>query len=597
MKLMRYAIIFFFIVLPLFVLPPLAHPSTTSENNDYNSFISYLKTSFNKSIRRFTAGYTGNICKPDAIPKPKKIDGIVRVDTSEITDTNCVISLPKPFPAERTATDNYTLSPFHASYIADFLIRSREVGDINLVKDILDNFFYEIKNFGYPIAKNHGLFLTRSENNIIPSNIRSYFEASKNYNWLENEGIPNAKRIIEYWNTRIGVIPLSKGEKNDNAKDFEANRWIAHGSGPDENIWNNHKEHDFYYFKVLNELVRLGLTPDPKRPYWASGFDYNRVVDVFSTSKTDFLKGKNALIKIDLPGELSNRTYILKGESSSSGKDQPVIEIGGVYYSFTPKYFSNDRAARASAYIMSHIYGPWGSFTDEFVDVSLNTILYKANLDLAKMYDALAKKYETIDRKKHDDFREQYDLYIFEADKQKDVIMTYMFNNELGMFFNYCSHTHTQRVGYPFAASGYAIWAGLLNANDEKEAGYLMQVVDYMSKILEGDDGYYASNVETGLAWDKPAAPAIVQAMIVGGLKRYAEEFGRLGRNEDAKKLVDTADRIAMKYISANLNAWKKSGGRKLLSPNGDETSNYIAILDLYNSLSTDAKGKFKKGR
>lgn len=607
------------------------------------SFLTFVsQTALDKAIRRFpvdTSDITDPktaskpaVCIPDgtqrskavkddskievvSLPPPQDIDGIVRVDPAKVVNTNCLIYLPLPYVVATSSSLHRELYPHDSSYIISALIRTGKPQNIDLARNLLDNFFFEIEKFGYPLNGNRGYYLTRSQNNVIPANIWEYFEATRDYAWMENKGLPNAVNILEYWDTRMGVINLGNEDDEDD-EDMEGHRWFATGTGPCKEVWESRGAHQSFYFRVLYELVKLGLTPDPKRPAYAQGFDYNRVVHTASNVQSDQWKKKEALkpinIKFDEPEitkELAGHTYILSGKVSASGKDGPAIELNGVFYALTPKYYFNDRASRASGYDTCHLYGPFNSFVDQFVDAAHNAQIFRANADVARMYDVLARRYQNIDTKKHNDYREKFDLYKFKADTLKDLILKYLWNEKLGMIFNYNNHTHTQRAVYPFTSSAYAIWAELFDVEMDKEKNMLMQTVDYLSKNLEGPAGYYASGVETGLHWDKPYVWPIQQGMIVHGLRKYAGIFNQKGMKNESEKLKIVADRIALKYLSANFADWVESKGKEIKEKVGpgkeklitgyatgaNYTWNLAAVWDLYAGLTPEAKGVFDR--
>jgi hypothetical protein len=473
-----------------------------------------------------------------------------------------------------------SLNPEDGSYIISALIKTGEPAKIRLAKNLLDNFLYENEKYGYPISTNRGWALTRSQNNVIVTNIWEYFEATKNYSWLEKTGTPNAQKIIKYWNTRIGVVKLNgdEGDDEEAGKIVEGHRWIAHGVGPREEVWDNEKNPNPYYFNILYKLAKLALTPDPKRTEYAKSFDYNRVVDVANETDLENWKKENSLkaVKVKDIDLGTAKAYILSGKWSGSKKDEPVIELDGIFYTLTPKYFSNDRAAVTSGFSPSDIYGPFGAFVDEFIDTAHNIQLYRANMDLAKMYDVLAKRFDKIDKNKAKTFRENVELYTSEAKEDKAMIMEFLKNKDSDMFFNYNYHLHKERTIYPVASGAYAIWGSLFDITKPDEIKMLMKIADYMSQTLEGPNGYYASGVNTGLLWDKPNVSAVQQGMIIDGLRRYAKLLAEKGKMAESKKLTEVADRVALKYLGFMLEKGKTI----------KKTAIIAAIFDLYSGLS-----------
>jgi len=542
------------------------------------------------------------------IPKSQDMDGIWRVDTGKMKSTRCLIYLPKPYVSAAAGNSHRELYPHDSSYVISTLIDRNADGDLTLAKGMIDDMIFEAKHFGYPLNGNRGYFLTRSQNNTLMTNIWEYARISDDVTWLENEALPVALRVIDYWNTRIGVINLSGEKEIETAGDVEGNRWMAHGIGPCQEIWESHEARGYYYYRILENLIELALTPNPKRPDYAKNFDYNRVVFVASNNHLEIWKKKNALV--EFPGTiegLKGKPYILKGSVSLSERDEPAIEINGTFYTLMPKYYSNDRAQRTSGYNTNHLYGPFNSFTDEFVDATLNIQLYRAYVDVAKMYGRLAKQYDGRDKKKSKTYLEKVELYESEAKQKKDMILKFLWDDKLGMIFNYSNYIHKRRVNYPFASGGYVIWAELFDITIPEERTKLFRLVDYMSKHLEGPDGYFASAIETGLPWDKPHVWPTHQGMIVAGMRHYIDQLRGLKMKNEAAKLERVADRIALKYLMANYDDWLASKGQKAaekVDPAGetirtgygsgaDYAWNLAAIWDLHAGLSKKAQTIF----
>jgi len=516
--------------------------------------------------------------KIETLPKPKDIDGIKRIDYSEIKDPSCLIYLPSPFIS--STEKGYDFDPFSNSFIVGTLIRSKEATRLRLAKDILNNFFYEIKNFGYVIGGNQGFKVTRSKNNIIVSNIWDYFNATKDYNWLEKTALENAVKIIDYWETRIGVIALGY-ENDEESKTYEGDRWFSHGIGPRPEEWKAGETYKPYYFEKLYQLVQIALTTDPKREKLFKGFDYNRIIDVANESELNLWKEKNKLTPIKVTSktkELEGHTYIVDNE--------PVLELSDDFFFFTPTFFANERAANVAAY-ENHLYGPWNLFIDQFVDVGLNLEMLKAKKDISKMYNALAKFYEKKDSKLAKDYRKKKERYEADADEHKEMIMTYLRNKNDGMLFVYDSYTDTPRE-YPFTDAGYALWAGLFDINKDAEVKMLFKLIEYLNTHLESEHGYFASSIETGLSWDKPYIQAIHQDLIVHGLKRYASQLKKKGDKESAAKIEYIAERIAIKFLYGAYRAWFFQDNINL-----NDNMTAAAIGDLFDALSDQGKAVF----
>ncbi len=399
--------------------------------------------------------------------------------------------------------------------------------------------------------------------------------------WLQAKGLPLALGAYGYWASPRGEVDVAG---------MKANRWFAYGAGPCQEVWESLGAHKAYYFRVLDEMVKLLRTPDAQRKVYERGFDYGRVVVPLDASKVPHLKKPGP---IGGSQGMIGRMYVLPKEQSDSGVDEPVIRAAdNTYYMFSVLYYENDRASRVSGYDSNSLYGPYNAFTGDFVPVVLNVELYRQENDIAALYDRLGDAATAA-------------TWRAKAAARKRMILATMWDEKLGMLFDYDGRTKRLRTSYPFASSAYALWAGLFDANDPQERTMLARMVDYVERHLEGPDGLYASGVVTGLHWDKPFAWPIQQGMVVGGLRAYGAALADKDQ-ELSRKLIAMADRVALKYLGANYRDWLKSKGKKILEKVGPDTGvstgydsgdnytwNLAAVWDLYDGLSDEARSSF----
>lgn len=504
-------------------------------------------------------------------------NGITRILDPIEPDT--LIWLPKPYIV--AGSFHKELYPHDTSVVLWELldlIKSKKLKGsskyLNIVRDQLDNFAFEIENFGYPLNGNRGYQATRSQTNNIPTNVLDYFLETKDIEWLKNKGLPIAESIFNYWTSKTAEILTPAGA---------GYRWIAHGEGPCIEVTSSHEEHNFYYFQVLKDLAELSLIHDLERPDYAQGFDYSKVVKAVPKTKlkTDLLVADN---RVNFGPNI--KAYYLDNE--------PVLEYLNSYYRLTPEYYLSDRASRTSGYDTNHLYGPFNSFTYDFIPLDHNLLLYKHAKDISKMYSLVEEK-------------EKSTIFDNKAKALKEVIMKILWDEETGMFYEYDSVNKKLRKTYPFASSGYALWAGIFNAAEEEDKNKLIRLVNFLVENLEGPEGFYASAVSTGLHWDKPYTWPVHQGYIVGGLRYYARDLQDIGDYETSKYLSEIADRISIKYLLANYSDWLDSKGTKIgekVAPSEENLltgyasgSNYTwsltTVMYLYNNLSTDARKAF----
>ena len=537
------------------------------------------------------------------IPASTDEDGFTHIDVRNIPDQNFLIFLPHNYIVATSNSIHREAYPHDSSYVVSALIRHAQKSGVDaevsqmylgMARDMLDNFWYETQEFGFPLNGNRGYYLTRSQTNNIPTNVWEYYEATQDDEWLEDVGLPMATALDEYWNSADGQVEFT----NADGEIVTGNRWIAHGEGPCQEVWESHGTHKAYYFRVLDELVNYAQTPDGDHPEFAQGFDYDQVIQQFSAEQINEWKESDLIEEVSVDGGegMEGRMFIVDSSQTASGKDEPIImKEDGTYYTFTPSFYTSDRAARVSGYDNNHLYGPFNAFTSDFIPAAHNIQLYSNATSIAEMQDALGNENEAINWNET-------------ANERKELIMETMWNEEEGMIFDYNAVTGEQRTEYPFASSCYAIWAGLFDVSNDTEREQLMDMVNYMEDNLEGPNGLYASGVDTGMHWDAPFSWPIQQGMVVDGLRDYTAQLEATGFTDEASHLTDTADRIALKYLKVNYRHWVASQGEEIqekVGPdagvftgyeNGDNyTWNLAAVWDLYDGLTDEGQEQFHK--
>jgi alpha,alpha-trehalase len=180
---------------------------------------------------------------------------------------------------------------------------------------------------------------------------------------------------------------------------------------------------------------------------------------------------------------------------------------------------------RESGFDISFRFGPFSGSTQEFAPVCLNSLLYKAETDLAQIATLLGKKDDVLGWQKR-------------AELRKGAMAHYVWNPTLGYFVDYNLKTKKQS-SVLFASTFYPMWAGLATPEQAK------LVMKQLSE-LEQAGGLAMSDYESGLQWDKPYGWAPIQLIAVEGMRRY-------GYKADA-------DRISRKFLTMVVQNWKKDG-------------------------------------
>jgi alpha,alpha-trehalase len=400
---------------------------------------------------------------------PMKIQGIGTVPQERIRNPG-LLYLPHPYvvPGGR----------FNEMYGWDsyFIIRGLIAdGRREIARGIVENFFFEIDNYGAVLNANRTYYLTRSQPPFLTSMILAVFgegkdQGKKDLGWLAR-AYEHAKADYKLWTT---------GPKFDTETGLS--RYFDFGEGPVPEIG----DHADYYQTVADWLVKH---PETKTDYLTRERD----------------RGAGSGFRVPRCGK----------EACAKSEDVWL----------TPAYYQGDRAMRESGFDISFRFGPFSGSTQEFAPVCLNSLLYKAETDLAQIATLLGKKDDVLGWQKR-------------AELRKGAMAHYEWNPTLGYFVDYNLKTKKQS-SVLFASTFYPMWAGLATPEQAK------LVMKQLSE-LEQAGGLAMSDYESGLQWDKPYGWAPIQLIAVEGMRRY-------GYKADA-------DRISRKFLTMVVQNWKKDG-------------------------------------
>ncbi len=170
-------------------------------------------------------------------------------------------------------------------------------------------------------------------------------------------------------------------------------------------------------------------------------------------------------------------------------------------------------------------FGPYGDGTHHYVPVCLNSLLYKAEIDLEAMSRLLGKK-------------EEADQWKRRAEDRKSRMTQYLWDSERGMFFDY-DFVRKSRSSYEFATTFFPLWAGLATAS---QAQTVMQNLS----IFEQPGGLAMDRQPTGAQWDYPYGWGPIQLIATRGMRRY-------GYNKEA-------DRISYEFLSMVAEDFRQNG-------------------------------------
>ena len=394
-------------------------------------------------------------CRVQVEHLPVKVEKIGDIKPEQIQQHG-LLYLPNPYVVpggrfnEMYGWDSY--------FIILGLLRDQHA---DAAKAMVENFFFEIENYGALLNANRTYFFTRSQPPLLTSMIMAVEEADPDRAWLER-AYGFAVRDHDLW-TREPHLAGNTG----------LSRYFDFGEGPVAETADD----PHYFAEVASAMLKM---QDQGREYLE--------FDGKDTTGPAF----NYQVCAQQP---------LKGGGHSCGPRQQVA--------LTRDYYKGDRSMRESGFDISFRFGPYSGSTHHYAPVCLNSLLYKAERDLAKMAGMLGKpdsgKWEQM------------------AEARKAAMVPLMWNEKEGLFFDH-DFVAGRQSEYRFASTFYPLWAGL--ATPEQARAVAAHV-----KIFERPGGVSSSDRATGMQWDEPYGWAPLQYFAVEGLRRY-------GNDDDADRLA-----------------------------------------------------------
>ena len=395
-------------------------------------------------------------CHLEVLHLPKKIHKPGEVDPTTLTRPG-LLYLPKPYVVpggrfnEMYGWDSY--------FILLGLVRDTPAPREELAYGMLENFFFEIDNYGAILNANRTYYLTRSQPPLLSSMIREVYEhdAHADPRWLAY-AYGYAVRDHAFWTSP----PHLAGQTG-------LSRYVDVGSGPVPEMADD----STYYPDVIRWFVA--------HPELADGY----VIEAPGNPNAE------------QAAELARTSCDIV--ASKVCANAHVLE-GGVDHRLTAAFFHGDRAMRESGFDTTFRFGPFAGSADEYVPVGLNALLYRYELDLAHIAALLNKPAEAAQ-------------WTAAAALRKAGMDKYLWNPAAGLYFDY-DFVNETRSKYRYLTAFYPLWAGA--ASDTQAAIVARHLPEF-----EHDGGLAMSANDSGTQWDLPYGWAPTTWLAIAGLERY----------------------------------------------------------------------------
>jgi alpha,alpha-trehalase len=334
-------------------------------------------------------------------------------------------------------------------------------GRTELARGMVENFVFEIENYGALLNANRTYYLTRSQPPLLSSMVLGIYDVEKQSGRANQAWLARAYHYLEkdysMW-TRAPHLAGSTGLA----------RYYDFGEGPPP---EGLQDEGAFYRKVISHFV---VHPEQADHYLVEQ----------ETGKAATSPGSSYGITVcELP------TSMAKAEC----EPQHVIRLSADYY-------KGDRSMRESGFDISFRFGAYGAATHHYVPVCLNSLLYKTEKDLEQISELLGKSNDAKT------WRER-------AATRKRNMERYLWDGERGFFFDY-DFIEGKRSTYRYLTTYYPLWAGLATPEQAKA------VMKNLS-TFEQAGGLAMSPEKSGAQWDYPYGWAPVEMLAIEGIRRY----------------------------------------------------------------------------
>ena len=334
-------------------------------------------------------------------------------------------------------------------------------GRIDLARGMVENFFFEIENYGALLNANRTYYLTRSQPPFLSSMVLAVYDAEKQAGHADKAWLARAYPYLEKDYSMWTRDPHLAGET-------ALARYYDFGDGPPA---EGLQDEGGFYRKVVNHFM---VHPEQADHY------------LVEQERGQAATG---------PGSSYGITVCDVATTMARPECEParVVRLSADYY-------KGDRSMRESGFDISFRFGAYGSATHHYAPVCLNSLLYKTETDMDQISVWIGKAPEAK-------------AWRARAETRKSRMQQYLWDGDRGFFFDY-DFTSGIKSSYRFLTTYYPLWAGL--ATPEQAAAVVKNL-----PVFEQPGGLAMSPEHSGAQWDYPYGWAPVQLLAIQGLRRY----------------------------------------------------------------------------
>jgi alpha,alpha-trehalase len=400
-----------------------------------------------------------------------------------------------------------------------------------LAKGIVDNFLFEVEQYGAVLNANRTYYLTRSQPPFLTEMIRAVYENPASFprtfagrvqamNWLAH-AYTVAQKDYSTW-TRPEHLAGHTGLA----------RYFDFGSGPVPEM----ADASTYYPDVIRALVEH---PSPE--------------------------GAAFLVK---GSEHPDAAEAARLKQISCDVRASVVCMRAWYggYRLSRDFYVGDRAMRESGFDTSDRFGSFSGNTHHYAPVCLNSLLYRYERDMAHFAHLLSRPQDAR-------------LWDRRANARAAAIERYLWQPKEGVFADY-DFVRRKPSSYAFLTSLYPLWAGVATrAQADAAESHL--------NLFERPGGLAMSNTNSGLQWDEPYGWAPTNWIAVAGLNAmgFHADAVRIARHfnatADAGFAADGTIREKYNVVAGNAQVTVSAGYSQNVIGFGWTNAVYLKFMEI----------------